>query len=117
MRGGASLPYRRFWVLIYSTLFPRMKASPYRALSSPPTTSSVCSSAMFMYPSRQTSTPRYSTPELSLTTTGRPVTVERKSAGVRPRPSVALAAAAVVAAEALAALAGAAAAAAASPGM
>ncbi len=39
-------------------------------------------SATFMYPSRHASTPRYETPELSLTMTGRPSTDLRKSEGV-----------------------------------
>lgn len=47
----------RFWVLMYSTLFPLMKASPYLCFSCPFTYSSVCSKAMFMYPSRHAKTP------------------------------------------------------------
>ena len=38
-------------------LFPRMKASPYLFFSWPFTYSSVCSIAMFMYPSRQAKIP------------------------------------------------------------
>jgi len=40
--------HRRFCVLMYRTLFPRMNASPYLFFNWPPTYSSVCSSAMFM---------------------------------------------------------------------
>lgn len=39
-------------------LFPRMKASPYFCFNCPLTYSSVCSKAMFRYPSRQARTPR-----------------------------------------------------------
>lgn len=38
-------------------LFPRTNASPYSFVLTPLTYSSVCSSAMFMYPSRQLSVP------------------------------------------------------------
>jgi hypothetical protein len=38
-------------------LFPRMNASPYRFVMTPLTCSSVCSRAIFMYPSRQESIP------------------------------------------------------------
>ena len=44
---------------MYRTLLPRMKQSPYLALSCPSTYSSVCSIAMFMYPSRQARTPAH----------------------------------------------------------
>uniref|UniRef100_A0A0E9WAX2 Uncharacterized protein n=1 Tax=Anguilla anguilla TaxID=7936 RepID=A0A0E9WAX2_ANGAN len=37
-----------FWVLMYNTLFPLRKASPYLFFSCPLTYSSVCSTAMFM---------------------------------------------------------------------
>jgi hypothetical protein len=50
--------------------------------------SSVCSMAIFMYPSRHTKTPRYSVPELSLTRIGRPSTDLRKSDGERWLPVV-----------------------------
>lgn len=42
---------------MYNTLFPRIKASPYLSFNCPLTYSSVCSSAMFMYPSIQANTP------------------------------------------------------------
>ena len=42
---------------VVAPLLPRMKASPYLALSCPFTYSSVCSIAMFMKPSRHASTP------------------------------------------------------------
>ena len=47
------------WVCqcVVTPLLPRMKASPYLALSWPFTYSSVCSIAMFMKPSRHASTP------------------------------------------------------------
>ncbi len=44
-------------LVLLSPLLPRMKVSPYLALSWPLTYSSVCSIAMFMYPSRHASTP------------------------------------------------------------
>lgn len=49
--------YLRFWVLIYKTLLPLINASPNLFFSCPLTYSSVCSNAIFMYPSRQASTP------------------------------------------------------------
>jgi hypothetical protein len=45
--------------------------------------SSVCSIAIFRYPSKQASTPRYSTPEFNFTRTGRPNTDFKKSEGER----------------------------------
>jgi hypothetical protein len=62
-------------------LFPRIMQSPYLALSWPFSNSSVCSMAMFKYPSRQARTPRYSIPELSFTRTGLPITDFKKSDG------------------------------------
>ena len=38
-------------------LFPLIKASPYLFFNCPFTYSSVCSKAIFMYPSKQTKTP------------------------------------------------------------
>lgn len=87
-----------------------MKQSPYLVLSWPSSNSSVCSIAMFMKPSRHASTPRYSVPLFSLTTTERPITPLRKVAGVAlltlpaataaaaPSPEVAAAVSAIVAA-------------------
>lgn len=46
-----------FCVDMQRTLFPLMKASPYLFLSCPFRYSSLCSSAMFMQPSRQARTP------------------------------------------------------------
>jgi hypothetical protein len=43
--------------LMYKTLLPRMKASPYWFCSCPSTYSSVCSIAMFIYPSKHTRIP------------------------------------------------------------
>lgn len=61
-----------------------MKQSPYLAFSCPSNpNSSVCSMAMFKYPSKHANTPRYSTPEFNLTRTGRPNTDFRKSDGDR----------------------------------
>lgn len=48
---------RRFCVEMYRTLLPRIKASPYLFFSWPLAYSSVWSSAIFMYPSRQARTP------------------------------------------------------------
>lgn len=47
----------RFCVEMYSTLLPRMNASPYLFFSCPFAYSSVWSRAMFMYPSRHARTP------------------------------------------------------------
>ena len=66
--GAAAGPYVRVCVCVsvccvcrcarvVAPLLPRMKASPYLALSCPFTYSSVCSIAMFMKPSRHASTP------------------------------------------------------------
>ena len=71
--GAAAGPYVRVWsrrmccvgrmccvcrcARVVAPLLPRMKASPYLALSCPFTYSSVCSIAMFMKPSRHASTP------------------------------------------------------------
>ena len=66
---------------IHIPLFPRMNTSPYLCLITPPTYSSVFSSAMFMYPSTDWSSPRYSTPELSLTVMGAPIMALRKAEG------------------------------------
>ena len=57
--GARAAQYQAFLFVVemYSTLLPRMKASPYLALSCPFTYSSVCSIAMFMKPSRHASTP------------------------------------------------------------
>lgn len=71
------------WWGVHAPLFPRMKQSPKRALSCPSEYSSVCSMAMFKYPSKQANTPRYSTPEFSLTRMGRPMTDFKKSEGDR----------------------------------
>ena len=61
-----------------------MKQSPYLAFNCPSNPySSVCSMAMFKYPSRQANTPRYSIPEFNLTRTGRPRTDFKKSDGER----------------------------------
>ena len=61
-----------------------MKQSPYFAFSWPSRpNSSVCSIAIFKYPSRHASTPRYSIPEFSFTRTGRPRTDFKKSEGER----------------------------------
>ena len=47
-----------FFACMYKTLLPLMKQSPYLFLSCPSWLySSVCSIAMFMYPSRQARTP------------------------------------------------------------
>ena len=57
---------------MYRTLLPRMKQSPYLALSCPSTYSSVCSIAMFMYPSRQARTPAHYICQLSIIGCGMP---------------------------------------------
>lgn len=44
-------------LVIKLPLFPRIKASPYLFLSCPLTYSSVCSIAMFMYPSKHAKIP------------------------------------------------------------
>lgn len=52
------ISHRLFVVLIQKTLFPRINASPYLFFNCPLTYSSVCSSAMFIYPSKQARTPK-----------------------------------------------------------
>lgn len=49
----------------HSPLFPRTNASPYSFVLVPLTYSSVCSSAMFMYPSKQLRTPVSVRPQAS----------------------------------------------------
>jgi hypothetical protein len=68
---------------MHSPLFPRMKQSPYLAFSWPFTYSSVCSMAIFRYPSKHAKTPRYSVPEFKRTLTDLPSTALRKSEGDR----------------------------------
>jgi hypothetical protein len=64
-------------------LLPRIKQSPYLACNCPVAEySSVCSMAIFKYPSKLPNTPRYSIPEFNFTRIGRPNIDFKKSDGV-----------------------------------
>lgn len=75
--------HTHIYIYIHVPLLPRIKQSPYLACNCPVVEySSVCSMAIFKYPSKLPNTPRYSIPEFNFTRIGRPNIDFKKSDGV-----------------------------------